>query len=361
MGLGPKAFIDHSALEQNMQRVRQAAPNSRVMVMLKANAYGHGMLTVANTLQSADSMAVARVSEGVQLRAAGITCPVVILEGCFDQDELLQAAKHNLELVVHEQGQIDLLQQQTLISPVVCWLKVDTGMHRLGFPVSRAMAAYNALRECKNVAPEVSVMTHLSNADDINDDTTDRQIELIRPVLEQTGAQGSIANSGGILNWAESHREWVRPGIMLYGSSPFTGRIGADDGLLPVMTLKSNLIAVNHYSKGDGVGYGGTWVCPEDMPVGVVAIGYGDGYPRHATPGTPVLLNGQLLPLIGRVSMDMITLDLRTQPHATTGDEVTLWGKGLPAETIAQHASTISYELFCGVTSRVEFIQERSG
>jgi alanine racemase len=361
MGLGPQAFIDLSALKHNLQRVRQAAPASRIMVMLKANAYGHGMLTVANTLKDADAMAVARVGEGVQLRTAGITAPIVILEGCFDQDDLALAAQHNLELVVHEPGQIRMLQQQRLANPVTCWLKVDTGMHRLGFPASGAMDACNALRGCGSVATDLRIMTHLSNADDPGDPETDHQLRLIQPLLEQTGAVGSIANSGGILNWPDSHREWVRPGIMLYGASPFIGRTGEDDGLRPVMTLQSSLIAVHHYSKGDGIGYGKSWICPEDMPVGVAAIGYGDGYPRHAAPGTPVLLNGRQVPLIGRVSMDMITLDLRSQPEAVAGDRVILWGQGLPAETIAQHAETISYELFCGVTSRVEFVQGDSG
>jgi alanine racemase len=360
MGLGPKAFIDLSALEHNLLRVRQAAPTSRVMVMLKANAYGHGTLAVANALKDADAMAVARVGEGIKLRQAGISTPIVILEGCFDADELLLAAENRLELVIHEPGQLTILQQHTISRPVRCWLKVDTGMHRLGFSVSRAMDAYNALRECESVADDVCIMTHLSNADDPEDPATDQQISSIRPLMEETGAACSVANSGGILNWPDSQLDWVRPGIMLYGSSPFNGRTGKDDGLLPVMTLQSNLIAINNCSKGDGVGYGRTWICPEDMPVGVVAIGYGDGYPRHALIGTPVLVNSVSVPLIGRVSMDMITVDLRTHPQAATGDQVTLWGKGLPAEIIAQHAGTISYDLFCGVTNRVEFIQGHS-
>ncbi len=357
MGLGPQAFIDLSALEHNLQQVRQAAPNSNVMIMLKANAYGHGMLTVANCLKDADAMAVARVGEGIKLRQAGISNPIVIVEGFFDSQELIHAAENNLQLVIHEPGQINILQQQILTHPVKCWLKVDTGMHRLGFSVTDAVAAYYALCECGCVADGVSIMTHLSNADELDDPETDHQVRLMQPLLEQTGALGSIANSGAILNWPESHLDWVRPGIMLYGASPFNGRIGEDEGLRPVMTLQSNLIAVNNYLKGDGVGYGKSWICPEDMPIGVVAIGYGDGYPRHATPGTPVLLNGELVPLIGRVSMDMITVDLRSQPAAATGDQVMLWGQGLPAEVIAQHAGTISYELFCGVTSRVEFVQ----
>ncbi len=359
MGLGPQAFIDLSALEHNLQRVRASAPNSRVMAMLKANAYGHGMLTVANTLKDADSFAVARVGEGIQLRQAGITSPIVILEGFFSKEELSQAVANNLRLVIHEPGQLATLQQNSLSAAVTCWLKVDTGMHRLGFPVAEAMEAYNALCACESVADGVGIMTHLSNADDPQNPETDHQIRLTKPLIEQTGAIGSIANSGGILNWPDSHLDWVRPGIMLYGSSPFNGRTGVDDGLRPVMTLQSTLIAKHNFCKGDGVGYGKSWICPEDMPVGVVAIGYGDGYPRHAPSGTPILLNGEIVPLIGRVSMDMITVDLSSQPDAKIGDPAVLWGDGLAAEIVAQHAGTISYELFCQVTGRVEFVQGR--
>ncbi len=359
MGLAPKAFIDLSALEHNLQRVRESATNSRVMAMLKADAYGHGMLTAAKALDSADSFAVARVGEGTELRAAGVTKPVVVLGGFFDADELEQAAAADLHLVVHEPGQISILQQHHISNPVTCWLKVDTGMHRLGFAVTDAMDAYRALCACESVADGVGFMTHFSNADDPDNPETDHQIRLLTPLIKQTGAAGSMANSGGILNWPNSHMDWVRPGIMLYGSSPFIGKTGVDDGLLPVMTLQSSLIAVHSFRKGDGVGYGKSWICPEDMTVGAVAIGYGDGYPRHAPSGTPVLLNGEIVPLIGRVSMDTITIDLSSQPEAKCGDRVTLWGEGLAAEIVAQHAGTISYELFCGVTSRVEFVSGR--
>jgi alanine racemase len=357
MGLGPQAYIDISALEHNLQRVRQAAPNSRVMAMLKANAYGHGMLLAANALADADSFGVARVGEGVELRAAGITKPIVILEGFFSAEELQQAAANNLHLVIHEPGQLATLQQQSITTPVTCWLKVDTGMHRLGFAVEEAMQAYAALDACASVADGVGVMTHFSNADDPQNHETEHQIRLLQPLIKQTGAVASMANSGGILNWPDSHVEWVRPGIMLYGSSPFNGKSGEDDGLRPVMTLQSTLIAKHNFKKGDGIGYGKTFICPEDMPVGVVAIGYGDGYPRHAPSGTPVLLNGEIVPLAGRVSMDMITLDLRSQPQAQVGDRVTLWGEGLSADIVADHAGTISYELFCRLTGRVEFVQ----
>lgn len=359
MGLGPQAHIDLSALEHNLQRVRQAAPGSRVMAMLKANAYGHGMLMVANTLAEADSFGVARVGEGVQLREAGITKPIVVLEGFFSADELQQAATNNLHLVIHEPGQLATLQQQSLTSPVSCWLKIDTGMHRLGFALDQAMQAYTALCGCSSVADGVGVMTHLSNADDPQNPETDHQIRQLKPLIEQTGAVGSIANSGGILNWPDSHLDWVRPGIMLYGSSPFNGKTGEGDGLRPVMTLQSTLIAKHNFKQGDGIGYGKTYICPEDMPVGVVAIGYGDGYPRHAPSGTPVLLNGEIVPLVGRVSMDMITVDLSTQPQAKVGDRATLWGEGLSADIVADRAGTISYELFCRLTGRVEFVQGR--
>ncbi len=359
MGLGPQAYINLSALEHNLQRVRQAAPNSRVMTMLKADAYGHGMFAVASSLQDADAFAVARVGEGIELRAAGITKQIVVLAGFFNTQELAQAAANDLHLVIHEPGQLAVLQQQSLSNGVTCWLKVDTGMHRLGFPLSEAMDAYHALCACESVADGVGLMTHLSNADEPENPETDHQIRLLKPMIEQTGAIGSIANSGGILNWPDSHLDWVRPGIMLYGSSPFIGKTGVDDGLLPVMTLQSSLIAVHHFKKGDGVGYGKTWICPEDMTIGAVAIGYGDGYPRHAPSGTPVLLNGKIVPLVGRVSMDTITVDLSTQPDAKVGDSVTLWGEGLAAETVADYAGTISYELFCQVTGRVEFIQGR--
>jgi len=359
MGLGPKAFIDLSALGHNLQRVRESAPNSRVMAMLKANAYGHGTLAAANALNDADAFAVARVGEGIQLREAGITKQIVVLAGFFDVDELAQAAAKDLHLVIHEPVQLSALQQNSLSNQVTCWLKVDTGMHRLGFSVEQAMDTYSALCACESVADGVGLMTHFSNADDLQNPETDHQIRLLKPLIDQTGAIASLANSGGILNWPDSHLDWVRPGIMLYGSSPFEGKTGVDDGLRPVMTLQSSLIAVHEFRKGDGIGYGKSWICPEDMTVGAVAIGYGDGYPRHAPSGTPVLLNGREVPLVGRVSMDTITVDLRSQPEAKSGDSVTLWGDGLAAEVVAQHAGTISYELFCGVTSRVEFVQGR--
>ncbi len=355
--MNPQALIDLSALKHNFQRARQAAPHSRVVAVIKANAYGHGLIRVAHALHAADLLAVARVSEGLRLRAAGIDKPILILEGCFDKEELQVASVQQLQLVIHSREQLLLLEMAEVSTPTVCWLKVDTGMHRLGIHPEDAVEVHRHLCQLKSVSSPVRLMTHLANADDLQDTASRLQLECFRPLVDAIGVETSIANSAGILGWPEARSEWIRPGIMLYGASPFQRGRAENDGLQPVMTLSSRLIAVNRQPRGAGIGYGGSWRCPEKMPVGVAAIGYGDGYPRHAPAGTPVLLNGRRVPLIGRVSMDMITLDLRTQSQARIGDPVTLWGRGLPAEEVAEAAGTIAYELFCSVTSRVEFVE----
>ncbi len=357
MGGDPHALIDLSALRHNLRRAQEAAPQSKVMAVIKANGYGHGILRVADALADAASLAVARIDEGIVLRQAGEQRPIVVLEGFFDQQGLLDIAANGLEAVIHEPGQIEILEQQQLPQPIACWMKVDTGMHRLGLPPELAADFFQRLVDCKSVQGKPRLMSHLANADSPGDPTIDRQIELLQEMRKQFAVETSLANSGGVLGWGGSHMEWVRPGIMLYGASPFCDHIGTDDGLKPVMTLRSRIIAVNRCRQGDAIGYSGTWSCPEDMSVGVIAIGYGDGYPRHAPSGTPVLLNDQRVPLIGRVSMDMITVDLRTQPQAKVGDLVTLWGRGLPADEIARSAGTIAYQLFCGVTTRVDFVE----
>ena len=352
MGCNPQLLLDLSALRLNLQRARDTAPNSRVMAVIKADGYGHGMLRAAKALTEADALAVGRVIEGVQLREAGEERPITVLEGFCDQSELETAARLALDLVVHEPGQIELLESAALEEAVSCWLKLDTGMHRLGFPLAEAESAASRLAACPNVRNPLRLMTHLAQADDPNVPETSAQLERFRDLVQKLELECSSANSGGILGWKESHTEWVRPGIMLYGSSPFVNKTGPEDGLAPVMTFSSRLIAVNQFKEGDAIGYGASWRCPEDMKIGVIAAGYGDGYPRHAPPGTPVLLNGQRVPLVGRVSMDMITVDLRKQPQAKVGDLAILWGRGLPAEEVAESAGTISYELFCGLAGR---------
>lgn len=356
-GAIPQAVIDLDALRQNLARARAAAPGARVMAVIKANGYGHGLLRVAAALADADALAVARVGEGVQLRDAGSRMRIAVLEGCFDERELAEAAGRDLDLVFHHPDQIRLLELARLRRPLRCWLKVDSGMHRLGFALEEAADAHAALAAAAPGPERPGIMTHLANADDLADPYTRHQLEAFRPLAERLGAPVSISNSAGVLGWSAAHGDWVRPGLMLYGASPFVGGRAADHGLRPVMTLRSRLIAVNRYAAGDRIGYGGTYVCPEDMPVGVVAVGYGDGYPRHARTGTPVLVAGRRAPLVGRVSMDMISVDLRGVPEARVGDPAVLWGEGLPIEEIAECADTIPYQLTCAITARVQVVE----
>lgn len=348
-----RAEINTQALRNNLQQVRNAAPECSIMAVIKANAYGHGLVSIAKALQQADGFAVACLAEAQQLRDAGIQKPLLLLQGIQNASELAQAQRLALELVVHHKGQIDLLEQTASTVPIKVWLKVDTGMHRLGVALREADDCWQRLQTCPSVDASVHLMTHLANADDVNDQTTQRQINRFYDLHAASDAQCSIANSAGILAWPTSHANWVRPGIMLYGVSPFIDGEAAHSGLQPVMTLTSQLIAVKTLLKGATVGYGGSWECPEDMPVGIVSIGYGDGYPRHAASGTPVLVNGQRVPLIGRVSMDMLCVDLRNVPEAHVGDSVTLWGEGLAVEEVARYAGTIAYELLCQITGRV--------
>ena len=354
MNPGPRACIDLSALQHNLQISRQHTPKAKQLAVIKANAYGHGLVQVAQALEAADAFAVARIGEALQLREAGINKPIWLLEGVFNSAELEQAQQHGLDLVVHQVEQVDLLRQAAGPGLNIC-LKVDTGMHRLGFKPQQVHDMYQALLSCQVVNPSICLMTHLANADDQNDPYSLQQCECFQQVCAEIKTEQSIANSAGILAWPKSHSDWVRPGIMLYGTSPFINDTAANWDLQPVMTLSTELIAINEFKKGDAIGYGGQWVCPKDMRVGVAAIGYGDGYPRHAGNGTPVLVNDKRCELVGRVSMDMICIDLTHCPGARLGDDVVLWGKGLPAEEVANKAGTITYELFCRLTSRVTF------
>lgn len=353
------AMLDLPALHHNLQVVRRHAPQAKVMAVIKANGYGHGMVRVAETLAQAgvDAFAVARVQEGIRLRKAGLLTRIAVLEGFTCAEELADLLAYQLDAVVHGAHQLPLLAQQPGQATIAAWLKMDTGMNRLGFAPSEFAAAYEQLRRCPVVRQPISLMTHLANADAPDDPVTVKQIRWFQTTVAGLPGERSIANSAGILAWQEAHSDWVRPGVMLYGIAPFPNQHGAALGLKPLMGLHSRLIAVKPLAKGDTVGYGCHWVCPQDTVLGVVAIGYGDGYPRYAKPGTPVLVNGQRVPLIGRVSMDMITVDLAALPTAKPGDAVTLWGDGLAVEEIALWADTIPYTLVCGVTQRVRLVE----
>ena len=348
-----RALLDAGALKHNLQQVRLRAKRARVMAIVKANGYGHGLAWVARTLgESADAFGVSSMEEGMQLREAGVTRPICLLEGFFNDDELTLLSKQHLEPVVHHDGQLKALMKASPMLKLTVWIKADTGMHRLGFAPAAVPEVVKQLRSASAVVG-IRLMSHFARAEFPDDDVTRSQIIDFAVVSKNLELETSLANSAAILAWPSSHLDWVRPGIMLYGASPLMGKDAATMGLKPVMTLESALIVVHARKKGDAIGYGGDWRCPEDMPVGVVAIGYGDGYPRHAPPGTPVLVNGQRVPTVGRVSMDMITLDLRTQTQAKIGDPVVLWGKGLPVEEVAESAGTLSYELLCHVTERI--------
>jgi alanine racemase len=349
------AVINLVALRHNLRRVREIAPHSRIMAVVKANAYGHGIAAVAQALSETDAFAVASLDEALAIRRAGLAHPIVLLEGVFSADELDEAARNGCEVVVHEAGQLALVEGCRLQHTLGVWLKVDSGMNRLGFPLAQARVAWQRLSVAKAVRGSVRLMTHLACADDVSSPRTAQQLQAFAEATAGIEVERSIANSAGILAWPESHADWVRPGILLYGVSPFADRSGADEGLLPVMTMHTELIAIRHLEQGEMVGYGGNWVAPEAMTIGIAAIGYGDGYPRHAPNGTPVQVKGQQVSLVGRVSMDMIAVDLRKLPDAKVGDQVMLWGAALPVERVAQAADTIPYELLCGVTQRVKF------
>jgi alanine racemase len=333
------------------------AGGAKVMGVVKANAYGHGLLPVARALAEADALAVARVHEGIALREAGIDQPVVVLQGATTREDLRAALEHRLQPVVHCEAQAALLEAVPHGEAVV-WLKVDTGMRRLGVEPEEAAALSGRLSAAAAVS-ELRLMTHLSNADEREDPQTGRQLDVFAQLLERFDGEFSVANSAAVLAWPEAvrtdrdvARSWVRAGISLYGVSPFPASEGSEFGLRAAMEFESRLIAVKPIRAGDAVGYGGYWRAPHDTLLGVVSAGYGDGYSRYLPSGTPVLVEGKAATLAGRVSMDSAAVDLGPDSTAAVGDRVILWGRDLPVETIAARAATIPYTLLAGVTHR---------
>lgn len=353
------ASLDIGALQHNLQQVRRIAPNSKVIAVIKANGYGHGILRVAKNLDAADAFAVAHIEEAIYLRETGINKPVLLLQGFADAQELKSLSQWNIDSVVHHQQQIEILEQTALKKPINVWVKADTGMHRLGFQAPDFEQAWQRLRVLQNRSvAELRCMTHFANADQRQDPRTAEQIERFHDMTDGLECEKSLANSAGVLAFGESHMDWVRPGVMLYGISPFADTWGDQFELVPVMTLSSQVIAIKTIRKGDSVGYGGHWSAEQDTDIAIIGIGYGDGYPRHAENGTPVLVNGLRYPLVGRVSMDSLCINLSDDHDVKLGDKAVLWGDGLPVEEIAGHSSTIPYELVCRVTSRVRFVEQ---
>ncbi|QUJ67710.1 alanine racemase [Photobacterium sp. GJ3] len=349
------AYIDLQALRHNVSLLRQQTPGCKLLAMVKANGYGHGLAQVAAGLPDVDGFGVARIEEALSLRAGGVVKPILLMEGFYCPTDLPVLVTNNIQTVVHTLEQLEALEQATLDTPVKVWLKIDSGMHRLGVRPEEFQQFVERLHASPNVAQPLRYLSHFACADELDSPVTDTQIQSFLTLTQGCRGERSLANSAGILAWPDSHLDWIRPGIIMYGISPFAeeSHSAASFGMTPVMTLTSSVIAVRTLKQGESVGYGCTWVSERDTKIGVVAIGYGDGYPRTAPNGTPVLINGRLVPIAGRVSMDMMTVDLGPDAPDQVGDEAILWGQGLPAEVVAAHVGTIAYELVTKLTSRV--------
>ncbi|MFT5392077.1 MAG: alanine racemase [Gammaproteobacteria bacterium] len=348
------ATINTGALARNAATLRRASGGQRIWAVVKAQAYGHGVELCTRALQAhVDGFAVARTEEGLHLRSVGVDAPILVLGGPFSADEVAEYAEHGLQMVVHDDAQLTWLREAPVSHEVRIWVKIDSGMSRLGFPPERAVSVWKFLHGLPYVVDYPGLMTHLANADNPADPYSDTQVRRFQDAVASLSAPKSIANSAGLLAWPQSRADWARPGLALYGISPFADGDARDLGLEPVMTLCTQLIASKWVHAGMPVGYGGRWQCPEDMPVGVAAIGYADGYPRDMPSGAPVLVDGVRASVIGPVSMDLLAIDLRTVPNARTGAKVTLWGGGLPVEEVARAAGRIPYELVAGLGTRI--------
>lgn len=349
--------LDLAALRYNVKRVAEMAPQSKILAMIKANAYGHGLLPIAKALTHVEGFGVSCSEEALYLRQAGLKQRIVLMEGLFSKDEIPLLTDYELDNVIHDQNQLNLLSEHPLAHTINVWLKINTGMNRLGFSPKDFVSILQKLHHCPWLKI-VCVMTHFSNADKKNESTTQCQIKLFEKTLKGYPFPTSLANSAAILAFPKVHADWVRPGLMLYGVSPFADSTGIQYALKPVMTLKSEIISIHQLELGDKVGYGGIWLAPKPLRIGIVAIGYGDGYPHHAESGTPVLVNGKLSELVGHVSMDMLAVNLSNQLEAKIGDPVVLWGTGLPIEQIAESTSSFRYELLCGI-NRGQLVRAR--
>lgn len=356
MGRPAHAILSTQNLLDNLHLIKNKAAHCKIIAMVKANAYGHGIRSVAGKIATqVDILGVASIDEALALRKHGITSPIMLAEGAFTPSEMLIAATENFHLVFHHPSQVEWLLAAKLEQPITAWLKINTGMNRLGFSGAETVTYQQKLANNENIA-SLNLMSHFACAEESSHPLNQQQITNFKKYDDQTSFQmRSLCNSAGIFNFPECHYDYVRPGIALYGISPLPDKTAKQLGLKPVMTLKSNLISVKNAAKDSSIGYGARYICKEDMPIGVVAFGYGDGYPITARDGTPVLVNNIRCPLIGRVSMDMMMVDLRNYPSAKIGDPVILWGDELPIEEVASYTNNISYDLLTGVQHRVKF------
>lgn len=362
------ATIKTSALAHNLALARSRAPRAKIWAVVKANAYGHGLVLAARALQDADGYAMLDFEEAIRLRLQGVKKPILLLEGFFKAPDVALLCEYDLTPVVHSIEQIEILERTTLAKPIDAYLKINSGMNRLGFTVDNVRIAWNALQNHAQIK-SVTLMTHFADADGKSGVAS--QLEWFNSLTQPMQGPRCLANSAAVLRYPETHADWVRPGIMLYGCSPFEFEVSGFDagdfaaagqsaeglGLKPAMTLTTEIIALQNLQSGERVGYGFGFEASEEMTIGVIACGYADGYPRAAPAGTPVLVGGQRTRIVGRVSMDMITVDLTALPEAYIGTPVTLWGDGLSADEVAAAAGTLSYELLCGVAARVPLVE----
>ncbi|MCK5726408.1 MAG: alanine racemase [Thiotrichaceae bacterium] len=340
--------VHSKALQHNIMVAKKHAPDANVMVAVKANAYGHGGLQTAKICQNyCDGFMVASLYEGIVLRQQGIILPILSIQGFSSADDIKEAIQYNIRCVIHSLSQLVLLESHPeSASNLKITLKIDTGMHRLGLAPESVASSYQRIKSLVSVNSSVWLMSHLACADELENDYTRQQQDCFNQLTESIDASKSLANSAAILGWENMQYDWVRPGIMIYGSSPFATHSAIELGLQAAMTFEAPLITIQQLNKGDAIGYGQTWQCPEDRLVGIVACGYGDGYPRHAPSGTVVSVNQQRTQIIGRVSMDVIVIDLHNI-QAEIGDWVECWGENIAVDDVALSAGTISYELLC--------------
>ncbi len=347
------AAVDLSAIRHNHAVAKRCAPGRQVFAVVKANAYGHGVREVVSVLHDvADGYAVACLEEAAEVRAMDDRARILLLEGCFEPREYLIAAQLGLDVVVQGERQAEALLVAETSRPLNVWLKLDSGMHRLGFD-AEALRPWHGLLHGAGKVAELNLISHFACADERGHTLTEQQVECFLGLLDLDFDQRSLANSAAILTIPAAHMDWVRPGIMLYGATPFADLAARELGLKPAMSLTAELIAVRDVAEGESVGYGASWVAKRPSRIGIVSCGYADGYPRNAPSGTPVVIRGQRAPLAGRVSMDMLAVDLTDLPEAVEGDAVELWGAQLPVDELAAACGTIGYELLTKVTARV--------
>jgi len=356
MGRASLAILSTENLLQNLHVIKGYAPNSRIIAMIKANAYGHGLRSTALRLEKyVHSFGVASIDEAIALRHVGIKIPITLMEGVFEPDELLIAACENFHVVFHDETQLEWLTRISLPLQLTAWLKIDTGMGRLGFTLDQANYAYKQLSSNPQIQQPIGLMSHFACADDVTHRLNQVQINNFNQFVRDKTGPKSLCNSAALFSFTDQQHDVIRPGLALYGVSPFMNVSAMALHLKPVMTLQTRLIAVKRVQKNATIGYGARFTCPHDMLIGVIAMGYGDGYPRTARDGTPVLVNGVRCQLVGSISMDMITIDLQAYPDAQVNDPVVLWGNGLPIEEVAQYTNQSPYDMLTAVQSRVKF------